>query len=222
MLTRILEPEAMDTVQEARDYDAMDHSVVNARFVADFLAAHGGCRGGAWLDVGTGPGQIPILLCQADAQAHVVGIDLSAAMLELARSHVREAGLDHRIVCVQGDAKNLPLATGYWEAVVSNSIIHHIPDPAPALAGMTRLVQPGGTVMVRDLARPATDAEVARLVALYAGDASPGARDLYEASLHAALTLDEVRAILKMLGLPPEGAAMTSDRHWTWLWRRPT
>ena len=38
------------------DYDAMDHAEVNARFVADFLEAHGACRGGLILDVGTGTG----------------------------------------------------------------------------------------------------------------------------------------------------------------------
>jgi hypothetical protein len=45
MLPRVLEPEAMDTPEEARDHDAMDHTTVNARFVADFRAAHGPCRG---------------------------------------------------------------------------------------------------------------------------------------------------------------------------------
>ena len=60
MLTRVLEPEAMDTPDEARDYDAMDHAAVNERFVADFLAAHGPCRGGRILDVGTGTGILAI------------------------------------------------------------------------------------------------------------------------------------------------------------------
>ena len=39
MLHRVLEPEVMDTVEEARDYDAMDHSTVNRPFVTDFLFA---------------------------------------------------------------------------------------------------------------------------------------------------------------------------------------
>ena len=38
-MKRVLEPEVMDSVAEARDYDAMDHSAVNRAFVADFLAA---------------------------------------------------------------------------------------------------------------------------------------------------------------------------------------
>src|SRR3954468_23262314 len=97
MLPRVLEPEAMDTPEEARDYDAMDHREVNARFVADFLAAHGPCRGGSILDVGTGTAQIPIALCRDDPRALVVGLDLADAMLELARRNVDAAGLGDRI-----------------------------------------------------------------------------------------------------------------------------
>ena len=42
MLDRILEPEVMDTAEEARDYDSMDHSTVNDLFASDFLAAWSG------------------------------------------------------------------------------------------------------------------------------------------------------------------------------------
>lgn len=222
MLTRILEPEAMDTAEEARDYDAMDHSGVNARFVADFLDAHGRCRGGEILDVGTGPARIAIALCRADPRARLLAIDLASTMLDLARRNVAEAGLDARIACLRGDAKALGWSDGRFEAVISNTIIHHIPDPTPALAEAARLVEPGGTLFVRDLARPATLDEVDTLVSAYAGGESVAAQGLFRASLHAALTVAEVRTIARGLGLPPDGVAMSSDRHWTWTWRRPS
>ena len=217
-IPRVLEPEAMDTPEEARDYDAMDHRAVNARFVADFLAAHGPCRGGEILDVGTGTAQIPIALCRADPRARVVGLDLADAMLALALRNVEAAGLADRIRLVRGDGKGLGLPSGSFEAVLSNTIVHHIAHPAPALAEMARLVAPGGTLLVRDLARPEGVDDVARLVATYAADESPHARALFEASLHAALTLEEVRELVRALGRPAEGVQMTSDRHWTWTW----
>jgi ubiquinone/menaquinone biosynthesis C-methylase UbiE len=220
MLPRVLEPEAMDTPEEARDYDAMDHSEVNARFVADFRAAHGPCRRGEILDVGTGPGRIAVALCQADGAARVVAVDLAEAMLALARRNVTAARLEKRIVCVRGDAKALPWPDGRFEAVISNTIVHHIPEPSPALAEMARVVAPGGTLFVRDLARPATAAEVAALVAAYAGGEAPAAQRLFEASLHASLTVAEVQEIAHALNLPCEGVVMTSDRHWTWIWRK--
>ncbi len=220
MLPRVLEPEAMDTPEEAREYDAMDFAGVNARFVADLLAAHGPCRGGEILDAGTGPARIAIALCQADPAARVLALDLAEAMLALARQNVAAAGLGDRIQCVRGDAKALPWPDGRFEAVISNTIVHHIPDPAPALAELSRKVAPGGTLFVRDLARPATSEEVATLVSTYAGGESPAGRALFEASLNAALTVDEVRAIARSIGLPPAGVAMTSDRHWTWIWKK--
>jgi ubiquinone/menaquinone biosynthesis C-methylase UbiE len=222
MIPRVLEPEAMETIDEVRQYDAMDHALVNDRFVTDFLAAHGPCRGGEILDVGTGTARIPMALVLADSQARVLALDLSENMLEQARLNIASTGLFARIRCHLGDAKSLVDVFGSvrFEGVISNTIIHHIPDPAPALETMAHLVAPGGTLMVRDLARPDSHDEVTRLGDLYAGDESPEAKALFLASLNAALTLDEIRALIAELGLEPEDAVMTSDRHWTWTWRR--
>lgn len=222
MLLRVLEPEVMDQPEEAREYDAMDHSAVNLRFVDDFLAVHGHGRGGEMLDVGTGPGRVPIALCRADRHFRVLGVDLAGPMLDLARRNVADAELNDRIRFARGDAKNLPFPDGRFEAVVSNTIIHHIPDPEPALAEMVRLVAPGGTLMVRDLARPDDEAAVNALVDLHAANEPIPARNLFRDSLHASLTLDEIQGIVKGLGLSPDGVALTSDRHWTWTWSRPS
>ncbi|MDE0736953.1 MAG: ubiquinone biosynthesis protein UbiE, partial [Pirellulaceae bacterium] len=61
-LERILEPEVMDSIEEARDYDEMDHAAVNEVFVSDLLET--GDVGGEILDLGTGTAQIPVALCQ--------------------------------------------------------------------------------------------------------------------------------------------------------------
>src|SRR3954454_13207175 len=135
MIPRVLEPEAMDTPEEVRQYDAMDHSEVNGRFVTDFLAAHGSCRGGEILDVGTGTARIPIALARADATARILALDLAENMLARAAENVAEAGLSGRIRCLLGDVKGLApvLNQQRFEAVISNTIIHHIPAPAPPL-----------------------------------------------------------------------------------------
>lgn len=220
MLPRVLEPEVMDTPEEAAEYDAMDHSEVNALFVADFLNCHGPCRGGTLLDVGTGTALIPIALCQADPNAQVLAIDLSAHMLALAQRNVESAGLVHRIALNRVDAKEIGPGYSGFEAVVSNSIVHHIPDPTNVFQEMIRLVGPGGTLFVRDLARPKSEGEMRRLVERYAGSETTTARALFAASLHAALTANEVRDRLQPLGIPAGCVTMTSDRHWTCTWHR--
>jgi ubiquinone/menaquinone biosynthesis C-methylase UbiE len=216
MLERRLEPEVMDTAEEAATYDAMDHGAVNAAFVADFLALHGPCRGGVLLDVGTGTALIPITLAKSDPVARILGIDLAAAMLELGRHNIQTAGLSDRIDLSLVDAKRTGLPSGQYEAVLSNTIIHHIPEPAAVLAEMARLVAPTGTLFIRDLARPDDDATLDHLVQAYTGAETPAAQQLFRESLHAALTLDEVRAMIEPLGYGPDTVAMTSDRHWTW------
>lgn len=222
MIPRILEPESMDGPEEVAQYDAMDHRAVNDAFVADFLAAHGPCRGDEILDVGTGTARIPIALALADPKARIVGFDLAPAMIERAGRNVAEAGLADRIRFVLGDAK-APTALGdaRCEAVITNTIIHHIPNPKPALAAMLDRVAPGGTLFVRDLDRPDDQETLARLVEQHAGGESPEARELFRASLHAALTLPEIAALAASIGLPADAVAMTSDRHWTLIWKRP-
>jgi ubiquinone/menaquinone biosynthesis C-methylase UbiE len=221
MIPRVLEPEAMDSPEEVIEYDAMDHSQVNARFVGDFLCAHGPNRGGEFLDVGTGTARIPIALAQADPQARILAVDISPNMLARAEANIARAGLEDRIRCLLGDIKHLHQAVGraQFEAVISNTIIHHIPEPSEALRAMIERTAPDGTLLVRDLARPASLSDLDRLVLIYAGHETPRARDLFAASLHAALTLDEVRQIVWTLGLPIDRVTMSSDRHWTLKWK---
>jgi ubiquinone/menaquinone biosynthesis C-methylase UbiE len=219
MLPRVLEPEAMDLPREARDYDAMDHREVNARFVSDFLDASDGSAGGPVLDVGTGTARIPILLCERDPTAEVVGIDVAEAMLAIGRVNVDNAGLANRIRLERHDARRIDAADGAFAAVVSNSIVHHIPEPREILAEMIRLVRPAGLLFVRDLARPESREQLFGLVETYAGTEHPNARRLFADSLHAALTLDEIRNLVREFGLPTDAAAMTSDRHWTVTWK---
>jgi ubiquinone/menaquinone biosynthesis C-methylase UbiE len=220
MLPRVLEPEVMDSAEEARDYDAMDHAEVNRVFVADFLAVWH--RRGPILDVGTGTAQIPIELCRQTPAVEVVGVDLAEHMLHVGRANVLRAGLESRVRLERCDGKQLPHAAGAFAAVISNSIVHHIPEPEKVVAEMTRVLQPNGVLLVRDLLRPADDAAVRRLVDTYAGDANAHQRQMFEDSLRAALTLDEVRAMVGRLGFDPATVRQTSDRHWTWSMVRPS
>ena len=99
---------------------------------------------------------------------------------------------------------------------MSNSIVHHIPGPAGVLAEAVRVLKPGGLIFFRDLLRPDSDAEVERLVALYAAECNDHQRAMFEASLRAALTLEEVVALVEPLGFAANSVQATSDRHWTW------
>ena len=225
MLPRTLEPEVMDTAEEAADYDSMAHGEVNRLFVDDLLTAANeagfaerlASRGNRLrvLDVGTGTAQIPIEFCLRPVNAEVVAVDLAVEMLLLAERNIRDAGLHGRILLEHTDAKELPFDDGEFDWVISNSIVHHIPQPIDTLQEMKRVLKPGGLLFIRDLLRPESDERVEEIVATYAGDENDHQQQLFRQSLHAALTTGEMSALMESLRWPEETVQQTSDRHWT-------
>jgi len=219
MLPRTLEPEVMDSPEEARDYDGMDHSAVNRAFVDDLLAVLGSPAPSPEsldvLDAGTGTARIPIELCGRLLDCRVTAIDLAGEMLKLARINVESAALDERVRLEQVDAKAMPYRDDRFDAVISNSIVHHVSEPAVVLDECLRVLRPGGILFLRDLLRPPDVQAAEWLVTRYVGDENQHAQQMFRDSLHAAMTVDEMRALLDARSLPVEWVRQTTDRHWT-------
>ena len=214
-LERVLEPEVMDTYEEARDYDSMAHQEVNALFVQDLLAS--GEIGIDVLDVGTGTAQIPVELCRQNEECRVIAIDMAAHMLALARFNIEVDGFTQRIYLQQIDAKDMNFEQDMFDCVISNSIIHLIPQPRLVLQEAIRVARPGGLLFFRDLMRPESGEEVSRLVEMYAGDENPHQKQMFDDSLRAAVSLEEIREMVTNLGFQGDSVQATSDRHWTWV-----
>ncbi len=211
---RVLEPEVMDTFEAASQYDQMDHAAVNSRFVDDLIA--GGSVGRDVIDLGTGTALIPIELCNRVESVRVLAVDASIEMLDLARRRVEIALLTDRIQLAHDDCKSLlGFQPGMFDLVISNSLFHHLPDPGLALQAAIRVLRPGGRLFIRDLVRPATLAEVDRLVTMHAAAESAEARTLFRDSLLAALSLEEVQQLVAAQSFDRQSVTMTSDRHWT-------
>ena len=203
----------MDTQEAAEAYDAMEHGEVDNAFVERVIAL--GANAGHFLDVGTGPAQIPILLAQHCPDIHITAIDLSGEMLKLAKRHVAAAGLTDRITLERVDAKALPYPDNTFDALISNSIVHHIHDSMRALQEMGRVVKPNGVVLIRDLIRPETPADAQAFVDRYAADDTPYQQKLYYDSFLASFTISEVNEMLTQIDMPGAVVVQSTDRHWS-------
>jgi ubiquinone/menaquinone biosynthesis C-methylase UbiE len=100
---------------------------------------------GRILDVATGTGRN---LPHFPASATVTGIDLSPAMLSLARQRAGDLGRD--VALEQGDAEQLPYEANTFDTVVCALSLCSIPDPAAAVGEMKRVLIPGGRLLLVD------------------------------------------------------------------------
>lgn len=146
------------------------------------------------LDVACGPGLVALAL--AEAAGHVTGLDLTPAMLDKAQQLQQKRGLVN-LTWDLGRADALPYHEGAFDAVVTRFSFHHLTDPTTALAEMVRVCRRGGRVVVCDVYTTTPDqaAEYDRL------------ERLRDPSHVRALLLDELRALMRQVGLAEVGEA---------------
>ncbi len=209
------EPELMDDPAQALAYARADFDEPNTAFVEHFCAAFPDFAGGAVVDLGCGPGDIVLRLAARHPRARVTGIDGARAMLLLAgEALAAKPGLAPRVRFVHAMLDDLPDGIRDADAVVSNSLLHHLPDPALLWRTVRQVGRRGTALLVMDLARPDSPADAAHIVATYAdGEAEVLREDFYN-SLLAAYTPEEVRQQLAAAGLGGIEVRSVSDRHW--------
>ena len=209
------EPELMDSPDQTLAYAEADFSDANSLFVDHFLASLPDyLPSGHLADLGCGPADICIRLSGRLPGWTITGVDAGGNMLKRAASAVREADLQDVISLQLSYLPDAGLGRHVFDAVVSNSLLHHLPDPATLWQAILQIGKPGAAVTVMDLRRPASEAEATRLVGEYAGDAPPILREDFFNSLLAAYTPGEIEQQLKESGLDLFNVSLPSDRHW--------
>ena len=197
-LERIPEPEVMDDLDGVEAYSAAASQAYLERIDRTFVehALSLGVAEGHALDIGTGPGVIPIMLAAGVPGLRLTGVDLSQPMLQKAREAAEEAGVADRLDFRVGDAKSLPFSEQSFDLVLCNSLLHHLPAPLALLNEISRLVRPGGAILLRDLRRPSR--LEFPLHALWFGRHYSGVMSqLYRDSLQAAYTRAELECLLR-------------------------
>lgn len=214
-MIRVPEPELMDEESQVLAYANADFSEPNNQFIEYFRQAFGmdGVEGNV-LDLGCGPGEIALRFAQVYPGVAVHAVDGAGNMVEFARNRLREfPQLVGRVHFYQDRLQNLQYPRLVYSALISNSLLHHLHDPAELWRGISRLGSAGSRVLVMDLMRPQTPVQAERLVAQYAADEPEVLRRDFYNSLRAAFTLDEVRKQLRADGLDSLSCIRVSDRH---------
>jgi phosphatidylethanolamine/phosphatidyl-N-methylethanolamine N-methyltransferase len=101
--------------------------------------------GGRILEVGVGTG---LSLGDYSARNRIVGIDISAPMLEMARARVARLGLRHVEKLSVMDAEHLSFPDASFDVVVAQYVVTAIPNPEAALDEFVRVVRPGGEIVL--------------------------------------------------------------------------
>ncbi|GAB4201248.1 MAG: class I SAM-dependent methyltransferase [Wenzhouxiangellaceae bacterium] len=215
MLERIPEPELMDEPAQAQAYAAADFSTGNQSFVAAVLQRYAPRpEHGVLYDLGCGPADITLRLARELPSWRCYGLDGGPNMLQTGIDACAAAGLTERVQLRLSFLPDPALPQAHADALVSNSLLHHLSDPLTLWRTISHLAKPGAYVQVMDLSRPASRDQARALVDEYAGDEPEVLRQDFYHSLLAAYRPDEVRAQLNHCGLQQCAIEQYSDRHW--------
>ncbi len=199
----------------SRRYDLMNTVMTGGlhhlwRWKATAIASRGG--EGEALDIATGTGDFAWELADRSTISRVVGMDFAPQMLVQARGKTRKhTRQSHRVQWVRGDAVNLPFADDRFWCVTCGFGLRNFADIEAALREMTRVVVPGGRVVILDIV-PVTGGDgLSRLFQWYFRKAVPwmgsmlaGSREAYSylpESVQSYMTPDELSAMMQKVGL---------------------
>ena len=149
---------------------------------------------GRILDIGTGPGYVPLEIARRSKSLTIKAIDISPAMVRIASQNAKDAGLSERVQFQYGSAASIPFGDGYFDLIISTLSFHHWAKPRECLKEINRVLRKSGEAWIYDLRRDATKEARAQLRSRYGWFLS--FLILYFVRLHSSVTLQEVRELV--------------------------
>jgi ubiquinone/menaquinone biosynthesis C-methylase UbiE len=215
-MQRITEPELMNEPGQAVAYANADFEAPHRRVIELFRRTFPDWPGtGRVLDLGCGPGDIAMRFARAYPECMIDGIDGAAAMLDVGRDILKkDPSLQACVNLLEIMLPHQRPPHDQYDAVISNSLLHHLHDPCVLWNAVAEFAKPDAPVFIIDLMRPDSPTEAQRLTDLYTVGAPDVLRRDFHASLFASFTPSEVAEQLQSIpALRHLQVSAISDRH---------
>jgi demethylmenaquinone methyltransferase/2-methoxy-6-polyprenyl-1,4-benzoquinol methylase len=105
------------------------------------------------LDIATGTGDLAILMAQTDAEK-IIGLDISAGMLEVGKQKIQDKNLSKRIEMVLADSENIPFEDHYFDAITVAFGVRNFENLEKGLAEILRVLKPNGVFVILETSVP--------------------------------------------------------------------
>ncbi|WP_455375226.1 class I SAM-dependent methyltransferase [Kaarinaea lacus] len=220
-MERTPEPDLMNEKAQAKAYAEADFSEPHENFV-DLFKEYFSRQSdvppeealtGNILDLGCGPADVIVRFAKRFTKCNIVAVDGADIMLEHAREAVNEAGLVDRITLQKVYLPDEPIKHLDYQAIVSNSLLHHMKDPQSLWKVVNKYAKSGTFIFIMDLMRPRNELGAKELMEEYAGDEPEILQQDFYNSLLAAYTIAEVEEQLERERLIELKVLPVSDRH---------
>jgi ubiquinone/menaquinone biosynthesis C-methylase UbiE len=213
-MERIPEPQLMDDFEQARAYALADFEEPHSQFIALFREHFPEeAMEGVALDLGCGPGDITRRFAEAFPACRIHAIDGAESMLMFARQMIDFGMLHERVRLFKRLLPVESLPKAQYDAVICNSLLHHLEDPMVLWQTVSQFAKPGAAVFVMDLMRPESREQAESMRRRYAAKEPEILQQDFFNSLLAAYTPEEVGAQLQEAGLAQLKVEAVSDRH---------
>ena len=106
------------------------------------------------LDVATGTGDFALESIRILQPQKIIGVDISAGMLEVAREKIKKRGLQEQFEVQLGDSEKLPFENDTFDAVTVAFGVRNFENLEQGLADIRRVLKPGGKAVILELSNP--------------------------------------------------------------------
>ena len=134
----------------ASSYEKATRMVIEAYYgqVAEEIVSN--IKSGLILDLGTGPGYLPVEIARRAPNINIVGVDLSRKLIQIARINAAKAGLSHQLSFQIGNSAGLHFDTASFDMVISTGMLHSLKNPVAVLKEIYRVLKKGGEAWIYD------------------------------------------------------------------------